>query len=209
MFRETHKILGLVSVLLFVCLVGVNSSSSGIVLKKPYITVGIFIGKIEEGARIFTPTRLLPFEHPEALGHEFPTALKLHQKEYLALVSLGNKAGYKLKATLQRYPQQPVDRWWFPEFSLPPVTELENAVVKIIKSMKSPIPGLKAVAYKNELPLCFIVDTRGLSLEERSMKRATSMGLDLSRKQFLQGLKEVASWLPSGGTGVVIFQKPS
>jgi hypothetical protein len=40
---------------------------------KPYAPVGLFFGAIEEGARIFTPARLLPFEHPDALGHEFPT----------------------------------------------------------------------------------------------------------------------------------------
>jgi hypothetical protein len=36
-----------------------------------YLTTGIFIGSIEEGARIFTPARLLPFDHREALRHHF------------------------------------------------------------------------------------------------------------------------------------------
>jgi hypothetical protein len=44
-----------------------------------YLTFGIFIGKIEEGARIFTPVRLLPFGHPEALNHEFPTETQLYR----------------------------------------------------------------------------------------------------------------------------------
>jgi hypothetical protein len=36
---------------------------------KPIIPFGIFLGSVEEGARIFTPVRLLPFEHPESKGH--------------------------------------------------------------------------------------------------------------------------------------------
>jgi hypothetical protein len=57
-----------------------------------FLPVGLFIGSIEEGARIFTPARLLPLEHPEAGGHEFPTALQLHQGEYPLIVLLGRPA---------------------------------------------------------------------------------------------------------------------
>lgn len=94
---------------------------------KPYLTFGIFIGNIEEGARIFTPARLLPLEHPEALGHDFPTVLKFHQKEYEMLLFLGEKVGLKLKATLQRYPRQPVAEWWYPNFEIPPAEEMRSA----------------------------------------------------------------------------------
>ena len=55
-----------------------------------YAPVGLFIGAIEEGARIFTPIRLLPFDHPEAQGHQFPNALALHRSEFDLLVALGS-----------------------------------------------------------------------------------------------------------------------
>ena len=58
-----------------------------------YATIGLFIAGIEEGARIFTPIRLLPFEHPESEGPEFPNALQLHESEYETLVWLGQQAG--------------------------------------------------------------------------------------------------------------------
>lgn len=179
---------------------------SSIPQRKPYITFGIFIGKIEEGARIFTPVRLLPYEHPEAGGHDFPTAKRFHQKEYEVLVLLGEKVGLKLKATLQRYPTAPVAEWWYPEFLIPPVEEVKSAEVKIVNSRKSPIPGLRVVAFKEGFPLCFIVDTRGLSLEERRMKWATTSGLDITRQQFLQGLAEISSWFPPDGSWIVVFK---
>ena len=174
--------------------------------QKPYLTFGIFIGKIEEGARIFTPARLLPLEHPEALGHDFPTVLKFHQKEYEMLLFLGEKIGLKLKTTLQRYPRQPVAEWWYPDFRVPPGEKIRSAEIKKIDPAKSPIPGLSVVAYQDGWPICFIVDTRELTLEARGMKRPTAMGLDLTRNQFLEGLREIYSWFPASDSLVVIFQ---
>ena len=174
--------------------------------QKPYLTFGVFIGKIEEGARIFTPVRLLPLEHPEALGHDFPTVLKFHQKEYEMLLFLGEKVGLKLKATLQRYPRQPVAEWWYPNFEIPPAEEIRRAEIKRVDPGKSPIPGLRVVAYRGGGPICFIVDTRELTLEARGMNRPTAMGLDLTRKQFLEGLREISSWFPASDSLVVIFQ---
>jgi hypothetical protein len=174
--------------------------------QKPYLTFGIFIGKIEEGARVFTPARLLPLEHPEALGHDFPTVLKFHQKEYEMLLFIGEKVGLKLKATLQRYPRQPVAEWWYPNFKIPPAEEIRSAEIKKVDPARSPIPGLSVVAYQAGRPICFIVDTRELSLEARGMKRPTAMGLDLTREQFLEGLREISSWFPASDSFVVIFQ---
>lgn len=78
--------------------------------------------QIEEGARVFTPARLLPFDHPEALGHQFPTLQQLYASEFPALVWLGAQAGLRLWATLQRYPREPSATWPYPEFQPPPDT---------------------------------------------------------------------------------------
>jgi hypothetical protein len=45
------------------------------------VPIGIFLGRIEEGARISTPVRLLPFDHHESDGHQFPNALRLYGTE--------------------------------------------------------------------------------------------------------------------------------
>ena len=101
------------TVLLIGCLAG---SGIGRAEGRPFLPVGVFIAPIEEGARIFTPVRLLPFDHPEALGHEFPNALQLHGTEFDTLVLLGSHAGLGLAATLQRYPRQPDAAWPYPGF---------------------------------------------------------------------------------------------
>jgi hypothetical protein len=167
--------------------------------------VGLFIGSIEEGARIFTPVRLLPFEHPDAEGHEFPNALQLHRSEYDALVWLGERVGLKLAATLQRYPKAPADEWWYEGFDEMPAAEIMGAPVERLAGSESPIPGLKAVVFLEGQAVCFIVDTRGLSLEERGLDRPTTMGLDLTRAEFLAGLDEVARTHATAATGVVVF----
>ena len=84
------------------------------------LTAGLFLGRIEEGARIMGPIRLLPFEHPESLGHEFPNQQQLHTAEYEVLCHLGRLVGLQLEATLQRYPARPTGDWPYAEFdSLP------------------------------------------------------------------------------------------
>lgn len=174
--------------------------------QKPVVPVGLFIGAIEEGARIFTPVRLLPFEHPEAEGHEFPNALQLHQSEYEALVWLGEQVGLKLAATLQRYPKPPVAAWGYEAFAEVPVDAIKQATVHRRQQAASPLPGLKAVAFHDGVPVCFIVDTRGLTLRERGMDRPTTMGLDLTRAQFLAGLHEIGNTLTGAGSSVVTFE---
>lgn len=171
-----------------------------------YLTFGIMIGSIEEGARIFTPIRLLPFDHPESLGHEFPNALQFHRSEYEALVYLGEKIGLKLATTLQRYPKQPTDDWVFSEFQRVPLDSLRQAKIIQVDLAASHIPGLGAVALKDRFPLCFIVDTRGLTLKERGMSRPTAMGLDMTRARFLEGLNNIALTLPSAGSFILIFR---
>jgi hypothetical protein len=167
--------------------------------------VGLFIASIEEGARIFTPARLLPFDHPEAEGHEFPNALKLHRSEYEALVWLGEQVGLRLSATLQRYPKAPADEWWYEDFDEIPVGEIRAAPVERLPRSEAPIPGLKAVVIHEGLAICFIVDTRGLSLEERGMERPATMGLDMTRAEFLAGLDQVARTYVADDTRVVAF----
>ena len=173
---------------------------------KPVVPVGLFIGKIEEGARIFTPVRLLPFEHPDSQAHEFPNALALHQSEYEALVWLGEQVGLKLATTLQRYPAPPEAQWWYEDFEAVPTEQITDAVIHRLSATVSPIPGLKAVVFYEGQAICFLVDTRSLTLTERGMDRATAMGLDMTRAQFLSGLEAVGSTLPAERTTVVVLE---
>lgn len=153
-----------------------------------YLTVGIFLGSIEEGARIFTPIRLLPFEHPEAEGHEFPNALVLHRSEYEVITDLGGEIGLSLGVTLQRYPRLPIDAWSYEGFERIPASTLAGAAVAASPE-PPPLPGLRAAVFHRGAPVVFIVDTRGVSLEARGMSRPTAMGLDLSRAEFLAALE--------------------
>ncbi len=171
---------------------------------KAMLPVGIFIGKIEEGARIFTPVRLLPFDHPESMGHEFPNALQLHQSEFDLLVWLGEQLGLKLTATLERYPKPPTQTWWYKKFREIPVSEVEETEIRHVQE-KPPVPGLRIVAFLGDVPVGFIVDTRGLSLEGRGMKRATAMGLDLTRQEFLDGLARARETVDSVQNVVIVF----
>ena len=160
------------------------SGSRPVPVRDPLV-FGLFLASIEEGARAFTPIRLLPFDHPDAFNHEFPNALVNHTSEVEALVALGEHAGLKLRTTLQRYPQPPVETWPYPEFALPPLDCMRSAKVERVTT-EAVLPGLRAVITVAGAPLVFIVDTRGLTLKERRMQRVTAMGLDLTRAQFLE-----------------------
>lgn len=173
---------------------------------KPYLPIGLFFGQIEEGARVFTPARLLPFDHPESLGHEFPTLQQLHGSEFRALLWLGNQAGLRLWATLQRYPTEPSPTWPYPDFAPPPDTaQLRTVPVVHRPRADAPLPGLRAVLYGNRGPILFIVDTRGLTLAARGMRTPTTMGLDLTRAQFLEAVGRGGAVAPAVGLGAVIF----
>ncbi|MDX1392836.1 MAG: hypothetical protein R3195_00525 [Gemmatimonadota bacterium] len=167
-----------------------------------HLTIGLFIASIEEGARVFTPVRLLPFEHPEAEGHEFPNALALHRSEYELLVALGRHSGLGLAATLQRYPGPPTEDWPYDDF-IPPVPPEEDETV--VRLNDPPLPGLRAALLVDGDPRAFIVDTRGLTLDERDMARPTTMGLDITRAELLAALAEVATRLSQPGRVIVTF----
>lgn len=173
-----------------------------------YLPFGIFLGGIEEGARIFTPTRLLPPEHPEALGHDYPTTLVHDTAEYETLLLLGEHAGLKLGATLQRYPRQPEAHWPYAGYARPPVARIREARPVHAELACAPVPGLRVVAYRDRQPLAFIVDTRGMTLAERGMTRATTSGLDLSRAAFLAGLAELAGRVPAAGVQILVLARP-
>jgi len=161
---------------------------------------------VEEGARIFTPARLLPKDHPESMGHDFPTVLQLHGSEFPALLWLGNQAGMHLWATLQRYPTEPSPTWPYPDFAQPPDTaQLRVTPVVHRPNAEAPLPGLRAALFGNRSPILFIVDTRGLTLAERGMKQPTTMGLDVTRAAFLAALGRAGAMAPAEGLGAVIF----
>ena len=174
---------------------------------RPQIPIGIFIGKIEEGARIFTPVRLLPFDHPESEGHQFPNALQLYGSELHLLLWLGHQAGYELRSTLMRYPKAPSPEWPYKMFAEPDTSILR--VVPIIKrpSADSPLRGLRAVLFVNDQPVCFIVDTRNLTLEERGMKKPTTMGLDMDRAGFLSAVAKAARYVGGRASAAVVFEQ--
>jgi len=173
-----------------------------------FLTVGLFIASIEEGARVFTPVRLLPFDHPEAYGHEFPTVEQFHGGEERILITLGRSAGLLLQATLLRYPSPPDSTWPYRPFEPPPVQTFTALSPLRRPADTAPIPGLRAVAFLDGFPLAFIIDTRGLSLAARHMQRATTSGLDITRQQLLTGLAAAAATGPASGPWLLVYSGP-
>jgi hypothetical protein len=193
-------------VLLPSILIGFLLAPGGMAQAQEPLVFGIFIGSIEEGARIFSPVRLLPFDHPDADNHEFPNPLVNHTSEVEALVHIGEQTGLRLRATLLRYPQPPVEEWPYPEFGPPPLDCIQSAKVEPVAT-EAALPGLRVLAIRDGRPLAFIVDTRGLTLRQRQMQRATSMGLDLTRAEFLARLGDS---VPAGrGAGCQILVYPA
>ena len=172
---------------------------------KPHVPIGVFLGWIEEGARIFTPVRLLPFDHPEAEGHQFPNALQLYGTELHPLLWLGHQAGYDLRATITRCPKQPSPTWPCKEFSLPDTANLRFSQCIRQSASDSPLKGLRAVLFVNRQPACFIVDTRKFTLEERGMTKPTTTGLDINRSDFMGALEKAAVFINSQSTAAVVF----
>lgn len=173
-----------------------------------YLPVGLFFGRIEEGARVFTPARLLPLDHPESLGHDFPTVLQLHATEFPALLWLGRQAGLQLWATLQRYPTEPSPDWPYDGHQPPPdSTALRGVPVHRLPNSSSPLPGLRAALFHDRHLVAFIVDTRSLSLAERGMTAPTTMGLDMTRAQFLELMARAAAYAPAEGFGAVVVPR--
>lgn len=172
-----------------------------------YLSTGLFIGAIEEGARIFTPVRLLPFAHPEALGHQFPTVQQLHLGEDQLLVLLGQHAGLRLRATLQRYPVEPDTLWPFAPFQPPPTAAFQAVKPTMRPASAAPLPGLRAVAYLDRFPVAFIVDTRGMTLAQRRMQQPTTMGLDVTRAEFIAALRDAARSVPATGPAILVYER--
>lgn len=195
-----------VAIVLLAAPATIAAQQGGIAPGAPYVAVGLFFGAIEEGARIFTPTRLLPLQHPEAGGHQFPTAQRLHGPEFPLLVWLGDQVGMRLSPTLQRYPTEPAPDWPYTAFRPPPDTSaLRRARVLRRPRSEATVPGLRAVLFDGPDVVAFLVDTRGVSLAERGMERATAMGLDLSRARLLERMRAARPTAGEPGLMAVVF----
>ena len=144
-----------------------------------FIPVGIYLGDIEEGARIISFVRLFPKGHSKAEGHDFPTAKVFYIGEVEILLEMGKSLGWNLYATLYRLPDPPIKKWPYLDFEPPP--NIKSSGFTIIERQTVPIPGLLSIACSQEEPLAYIFDTRNLTLEERNMERPTSSGIDISR----------------------------
>ena len=176
------------------CAASAQSTVTDSSARKPYAPIGLFFGSIEEGARVFTPVRLLPAGHPEALGHDFPTVQQLHGPEFSVLLWLGARVGLRLWPTLERYPTEPARDWPYHDFRPPPDTvDLQHTRIVRRPSAVAPIPGLRAALFDGRQLVAFIVDTRGLTLADRHMTRATAMGLEINRSQFLRAMNSVVA----------------
>lgn len=203
--RPTLYTLSIASALLALAGLSTGRLVAQQVVPPRYLTTGLFIASIEEGARIFTPVRLLPFDHPESLGHQFPTVQQLHRGEDQVLLAIGEAAGLRLGATLERYPTQPDTLWPYAPFVPPPAAEIRGAAVISKPARDAPLPGLRALALIDRFPLAFIVDTRGLSLADRHMGRPTSMGLDVTRAELLAAIARAAQMAPATGAAVLVY----
>ena len=128
-----------------------------------------------------------------------------HTSEADSLIVLGQRAGLGLAATVRRYPRPTTEDWPFTEFAPPTAQDLETAPVIRVSEPCTEIPGLRVAAFNSRDLICFVVDTRGWTLEERGMSRATTLGLDLTRAEFLDGIAEVAHSAPDVGTALVVF----
>jgi hypothetical protein len=177
---------------------------------KAYLPIGVAIGRIEIGERIFTPIRMLPFDHPESMGHQFPNALRLYGTEFPVLLCVGNLAGVRLWPTLERYPTEPSPDWPYAAFRPPPDSALVHAAVtRRLPAAAAPLPGLRVVVFDHRRLVAFLVDTRRVSLAARGMERATALGYDLTRAQFLAALERAAQLLPADALGVVVYAAPA
>lgn len=176
--------------------------------ERPSLVFGVALASVEEGARMMTPLRLLPFEHPEALGHEFPNPGQLHVSEVEALVAMGAHTGLGLRATLLRYPRPPAQRWPYKEFSPPPAQAIVAcSTIRRFPRAASPAPGLRAVAKVGGRPAAFIIDTRGLSLEERGMTRPTTGGIDYDRATLLRAMEAACAMIEDAEDAVILFDQ--
>ncbi|RMH11559.1 MAG: hypothetical protein D6701_14890 [Gemmatimonadetes bacterium] len=170
----------------------------------------VSLGSVEEGARMMTPGRLLPFDHPDAHDHEFPNPAQLWRGEVDALVAMGRHAGLDLRATLLRYPRPPADDWPYTEFRAPPAEAIVACdTVRRFPRSAAPLPGLRVVAVIDGAPVAYILDTRGMTLEERGMSRPTTMGLDIDRATMLRALDAVRQMAADVDDAIVVYDPPA
>jgi len=168
------------------------------------IPIGFTLGDLTLGERIITFHRLLPFDHPETNGHQFPTATVYTQNEVEIFMQLGNLLGWNLYATLWRHPSTPVEEWMYPDYPELPKSKIKE--LDVVRTNKEPtLKGLKAVCFLNNKPVVYIIDTRGISLAERGMSRPTAGGIDMTRAEFLTKLSE-SKPKETGGDIIVIFE---
>jgi len=172
--------------------------------EKDFIPIGFTLGDLTLGERVITFHRLLPFDHPETQGHQFPTATVFTKKEVEIFMHLGNQIGWNLYATLWRHPATPVDDWMYPDYPELPLAKIKELAIVKPKS-PPPLKGLKAVCFLNNEPVIYIIDTRGITLAERGMQRATAGGIDMTRREFLDKLRE-AQKESSGSDGIIIYK---
>lgn len=171
----------------------------------PYATVVMLLASPDEGARMFSMARLLPPDHPVAIGHDFPTLQTIHPFEVDVLVHLGEQVGLGLRPTLERHKKPSIIWPHYPQFQLPPVEAIRAAPIERRAAAAARVPGLRAVAFVDGLPAAVLIDTRGLSLAERGMQRPTTSGLDITRAHLDEELSRIAADLPSEGSAIVVF----
>lgn len=164
-----------------------NPANSQAKQEHDYIPIGFSLGDLTLGERVITFHRLLPFDHPETRGHEFPTATVYTKNEVDIFIYIGKQLGWNLYATLWRHPSTPVDKWMYPDYPELPGKKITSLEIIHSKS-EPPLKGLRAVCFLNNKPVVYIFDTRGISLKERGMSRATAGGIDMTRKEFLNKL---------------------
>lgn len=171
-----------------------------------YAPVVMYLASPEEGARFFSLVRLLPRDHPVAIGHDFPTLQTIHPVEVDVLVHLGEQVGLGLRPTLERH-KRPTIAWpYYPQFRLPPLSAIREATVERRPAPESPVPGLVAAAFVDRATVAVLIDTRDLSLEDRGMQRATTSGTDFTRARFERGLRAIAADVPAEGAVIVVFR---
>ncbi len=170
-----------------------------------YIAIDIRLGDIVKGERVITFIRLLSPQHPQAMGHEYPTATSLHKKEVETMIYLGKLLNWNLYATLNRHPTNPVEAWAFEGEFLPSPSKTVKEAKVLYEAQKAPIPGLKSLAFVDRCPVGLIIDTRDLSLEERNMKRSVSSGLDIPRTTFDKIIRDLLKE-QSQSSGVIIWK---
>ncbi len=176
--------------------------------KGSFIPVGLFLGSPEEGARMLSAVRLLPRDHRDSRGEQFPLVSTFSKDEVDALLLLGDAAGFDFGPTLDQFPLEPLNNWRYRDFRPPPVSDLEIAKRIFLDSSDAPFHGLVAAAFHDGNPVCFLVDTRSLSLRARDMRRPNELGLDIRRSRFLDGLDRVATAAHVGRRGdfVVVYE---